>query len=230
MAIINDHIANFNETAKCLLLSQGQVEAQDLLSKVNFIHERLPDWLKLPVDKDNRELFALKGNRAEVRALPSTEKAGHGFQGSLITRDELARHEYARDNYRAVARSGAPMVELSTANKQDPTNYFQEKTEEYYYHPETVKRVLPSGVEIYTNPTKPGTCLVFLAWWLRPVREEGLTLQEWWDSRIAPRFTSLEIEEQFPSSIQDVFKPSITKAYFETQALEDMGYRLNRIL
>ena len=224
LAIINDHIANFNETAKCLLLSQGQIEAQDLLSKVNFIHANLPDWLSMPVDKDNRELFALKGTNAQVRALPSTEKAGHGFQGSLITRDELARHEFARENFRAVARSGAPMVELSTANKEDPTNYFQEKTEEYYFHPDTELYTYPSGVELYTNKTKPGTCLVFLSWELRPSREEGMSNEEWWNSRVVSRFTPLEIEEQYPTYITDVFKASITRAFFESQALEDMGY------
>lgn len=224
MGILNDHIANFNETSKCLLFSQGQTEAQDLLNKVGFIHEKLPDWMRMPIDKDNRELIYIKANRAEVRALPSTEKAGHGFQGTMVTRDELARHEYARENFRAVARSQAKMIELSTANKGDPTNYFQEKTSEFYYDPDTVCNVLPSGLELYTNENKPGQCLVFLSWMLRPVRDENMTLDEWWNSRIVPRFTPLEIEEQYPSKITDVFKASVTKAYFDYQALDDMGY------
>jgi len=224
MAIISDWYANFGETAKCLLLSQGQTEAQDLLSKLSFVHENLPAYLRLPIDKDNREMFALKGNHAEIRALPSTEKAGHGFQGSLVVRDELARHENARENYRAVARSGAKLVELSTANKKDPTNYFGEKTEEFWLDPLTEKRVYPSGLELYTNEKKPGVCLVFLSWKLRPTRVEGMTLDEWWDSRILPRYTAEEIEEQFPEKIEDVFKASITRAYFEFSALDDMGY------
>ncbi len=224
VAIINDWVANFGETAKCLLLSQGQTEAQDLLSKLSFVHENLPAYLRLPIDKDNREMFALRGNHAEIRALPSTEKAGHGFQGSLVSRDELSRHENARENYRAVARSGAKMIELSTANKKDPTNYFQEKTEEFWRDPLTVKRVYPSGLELYTNEKKPGVCLVFLSWKLRPVREEGMTLDEWWDRNVLPRFTVEEIEEQYPAVIEDVFKASLTRAYFEHKALEDMGY------
>jgi len=206
------------------MLSQGQTEAQDLLSKVDFVHSNLPDYLKLPTSTNNREAFTLRDGRNEIRALPSTEKAGHGFQGTLATRDELARHEFARENFRAVARSGAKQIELSTANKADPTNYFGEKTEEFYNHPQTVKYVYPSGVELYTNPTKPGQCLVFLAWNLRPTRVEGMSLQEWWDSRILPRYTAAEIEEQFPATIEDVFEASIIRAYFEFQALEDMGY------
>jgi len=184
--------------------------------------------MKLTPDSDNREVFTLKNRRVEIRALPSTDKAGHGFQGTLVVRDELARHEYARDNFRAVARSGAKLVELSTANKAPSPNtqndYFGEKTEEFYLNPTTVKEVYPSGLELYTNPNKPGQCLVFLSWFLRPTRMEGLTNVEWWDSRIVPRFTPLEIEEQYPREITDVFKASLVRAFFEMQALEDMGF------
>ena len=226
VSIINLWIALFSETSKCLLLSQGQTEAQDLLSKVDFVHSHLPDYLQMPTSTNNREAFTLRDNGAEIRALPSTEKAGHGFQGTLITRDELARHEFAEDNFRAVSRSGARLIELSTANKKDSTNYFGAKTSEFYYHSQTVKYVYPSGVELYTNPAKPSQCLVFLSWDLRPTRLEGMSLREWWDSRILPRYTALEIEEQFPKHITDVFKASVTKAYFEASVLEDMGYDL----
>jgi len=206
------------------MLSQGQTEAQDLLSKVDFIHSNLPEYLRLPTTTNNREELTFRGGRNEIRALPSTEKAGHGFQGTLVTRDELARHEEARANFRAVARSGAKLIELSTANKADPTNYFGEKTSEFYNDPLTIKYVYPSGVELYTNPNKPAQCLIFLAWDLRPTRLEGMTLEEWWDSRVVPRYTAAEIEEQFPKYITDVFKASIVRAYFEYTALEDMGY------
>lgn len=206
------------------MLSQGQTEAQDLLSKVDFIHSNLPGYLRLPTNTNNREMLTFRDGRNEIRALPSTDKAGHGFQGTLVTRDELARHEEARANFRAVARSGAKLIELSTANKEDPTNYFGEKTEEFYNDPQTVKYVYPSGVELYTNPNKPAQCLVFLSWKLRPTRLEGMTLEEWWDSRVMPRYTAAEIEEQYPLDITDVFKASLVRAYFEYKALEDMGY------
>lgn len=223
LSIYNEWIANFSKTAKCLLLSQGQIEAQDLLSKITFIHEHIPDYLKFPIDRDNREFISFKGNYSQIRALASTEKAGHGYQSTVTTRDELARHPYARENFRAVARAGGKLIELSTANKTEQNNYFQEKTLEFYNDPQTVKEVLPSGLELYTNPTRPRTCLVFLAWNLRPVREEGMTLKEWYDTTIVPNFTPLEIEEQFPTKIQDVFKESGVRAYFEEQALDDMS-------
>ena len=228
VAMINLHIALFNETCKCLLLSQGQTESFDLLSKVGFIHSCLPDYLRLPTDKDNREAFVLRDGRSEVRALPSTDKAGHGFQGSLVTRDELARHDFARDNFKAVARSGARMIELSTANKHPSPStqngYFGEETEAFWCDTETVKYVYPSGVELYTNENRPGQCLVFLGWRLRPTRRENLSLDEWWAREVESRYTPQDIEEQFPSRIEEVFRASLTRAYFEITALDDMGY------
>ena len=217
-------ISIYSETSKCLLLSKGQTEAQDLLDKIDFIHSHLPEFLKTPTTTNNREAFVLKKNRAEIRALPSTKGAGHGFQGTLVIRDELSRHEEARENYRAVARSGAKMLEISTANKKDPANYFQETTSEFWSNPLTEKKVYPSGLELYTNEQKPGVCLVFLGWKLRPVRKDGLTLDEWWDTYILPRYSKEDIEEQFPATIEEVFQASVQRAYFEYQALDDMGY------
>jgi len=227
MAIYNIWTAIFSKTAKCLLLSQGQIEAQDLLSKILFIHEYMPPFLKFDIDNANREFISFKGNYAQIRALASTEKAGHGFQSSLVTRDEVARHEYARENFRAVARSGGKLVELSTANKTSQNNYFSEKTKEFFQDEETVKKVYDSGLELYTNPKRPRTCLVFLSWKLRPVREEGMTLDEWYQMEIVPNYTRLEIEEQFPEKIEDVYRESGVRAYFDEQALDDMAIQVD---
>jgi hypothetical protein len=186
--------------------------------------------MRFTVDKDNREFISFKGNYSQIRAMPSTEKAGHGYQASVVTRDELARHPYARENFRAVGRSidsGGKLIELSTANKTEPDNYFQEKTSEFYLNPDTVKTVLPSGLELYTNPNRPKQCLVFLSWKLRPVRTEGMTLDEWFKNNILTKYTSLEIEEQYPSTIEDVFRSSGVRSYFESEVLDAMAYEIS---
>lgn len=224
MALLNLWTVLFNSTAKCLLLSQGQEEAKDLLKKVNFIHANLPKHLKIPTAKDSRTEMSFKNEMTEILALPSTQKAGHGFQGTLITRDEVARHEHARENFTAVARAGGKLVELSTANKQDDNNYFGQKTSDYYYAQNTVKKVFDSGLELFTNPDMPDTCMIFLAWDLRPVRKDGLSLEDWWRRSVLPKYTALQIEEQYPSTIEDVFKASISLGYFDFEALDDMGH------
>lgn len=226
LAIYNAWVANFNTTSKCLMLSQGQIEAQDLLSKVLFIHDYLPDYLKFPIDNSNREYISFHGTYSQIRALSSTDKAGHGFQATVVTRDEVARHEFARDNYKAVARSGAKLIELSTANKLvspgKQAAYFGEKTYEFWQHPKTKRIVYPSGLELYTNEDRPKTAMVFLAWNIRPVRVGDMPLDEWWKVYVEGEYTPAEIEEQYPSCIGDVFKESGVRAYFDEDALNEM--------
>jgi hypothetical protein len=227
-------MANFNNTAKCLLLSQGQTQAQDLLSKITFIHEHIPEHMRFPLDKDNREFISFKGNYSQIHALASTEKAGHGYQGSVVTRDEVARHPFAKDNFRAVGRavdSGGKMIELSTANKtaspESQEYYFHEKTYDFWTAPDTVKTVFPSGLVLYTNPKKPKQCLVFLSWELRPVRTEGMTLEEWYKDNILAKYSALDIEEQYPTTIEDVFRTSGVRSYFESEVLDAMAYEIS---
>jgi len=54
-----------------------------------------------------------------------------------------------------------------------------------------------------------------------------MTLDEWWNSEIATNWTPAQIEEQYPSTIQDVFKESGVRAYFEEVALDDMSLEID---
>jgi hypothetical protein len=229
MSIFADWVAKYSETAKILLLSQGQKEAYDLLEKIKFIETHLPGYMQSPTQIDNREMIKFQDTGNEIMALPSTDKAGHGYQATLIIRDEVARHEYARDNFKAVSRAidaGGKLIELSTANKKaamaSQEGYFQEKSQEFIRRPETKLTKLDSGLELYTNKNIPDMCLVFLGWKLRPVRQEGMTLDEWYNSRIETRYLPEEIEEQYPAKLSDVFKTTAVGAYFEQKALDEM--------
>jgi len=37
----------FNDSARVLFMSQGEKEAWDMVSKAKFIHDKLPDFLRL---------------------------------------------------------------------------------------------------------------------------------------------------------------------------------------
>lgn len=230
IAIYNLWLANFSQTAQCLLFSQGQVEAEKLLDKVKFIHEHLPDYLKFPVSGANNLFLSFKGNYAEIRALPSTDKSGHGFQATLVTRDEVARHPYARDNFKAIARSGGKIIELSTANNTAPPEkqeyYWRETTYTFWKHPSTVKKVYESGLELFTNPEMPTTCMVFLNRWLRPTRIEGKSLQQWFKEEILSKWRQEDIDEQFPEKIEDTFRGAGIQQYFDEATLDAMGQDL----
>lgn len=102
-----------------LLLSQTEPDAIELLDKVKFIYERLPDTLKVRIGRDNTRILEFADLHSAIRALPSTEKAGRGFTGSLVVADEHAFHQWAVANMAAVdptIEAGGQFLSLSSAN------------------------------------------------------------------------------------------------------------------
>lgn len=73
-----------------LLFSQGQLEANELISRISFMyyehqeHERLPRLVR----ENTSELEWSNGSI--VRSLPATKKAGRSFTASLVVFDEFA--------------------------------------------------------------------------------------------------------------------------------------------
>ena len=212
--------AQFSSAAKVLALSQGEDEAWDLLSKARFIWNREPEYMRLPIEHDARG-WAQFSTGSEIKALPSTDKAGRGTDATLVIRDELAKHPYGADNYTAISPaidSGGQLVDLSTIDKIDPQNHFTERIQKALIGAN--KKTLSSGLEVYTSKT--GALLVFAGWKLRPVRQEGMTLDEWFETRIKPKYSAFEIEQEYPATLDESLKPSQAKAFFDTDALESM--------
>jgi len=219
--------AHFNEIGKNLYLSQGETEAWELISKSRFIWEHLPEYMRKPLDNDTRAWLSFSGGHSEMRALPSTKKAGSGYNATVVIRDELYNHPEGEDNFGCISPAidaGGQMINLSAVYGEDMSNHFVGRVSDFYYQRDTVKEVYPSGLELYTNPRYPSRALVFLGWRLRPTRLEGLTLEEFYESRLRPRYTQRQLDRQYPECIEDTLRISPTSNFFEFSALEDMGY------
>jgi len=217
----------FNDVAKNLYLSQGENEAWELISKTKFMWENLPPYMRTPLDNNTRAWITFKWSYSEIKALPSTDKAGSGYNATLVVRDELYNHPKAEENFSYITPSidaGGQLINLSAVYGDDMSNHFVIRVSDFYSHPDTVKKVYPSGLELYTNKNQPSRALVFLGWRLRPVRLEGLTLDEFYESRLKPRYTAHQLDRQYPSKIEDTLRISLSSNFFEVQALEDMGY------
>ena len=117
------------KNANVLMLSAGEVEAGVLLGKSSFINAHLPTFLRLKTSHDGAELLAFSDVMSQIRALPSTEKAGVGETATLVIRDELEYHEYAEENYgqiRPTIGGGTQIVDLSTSRRSKPTSHFKQ--------------------------------------------------------------------------------------------------------
>ncbi len=213
----------FSESAKGLYISQGENEAWDMIGKSKFILTNLPSYLQLTQrHADNRSLLDFTANNSLITALPSTKDAGRSTDATFVFRDELKAHPYGRENFVSVSPcidSGGQIVDLSTIDKADTTNHFTERINKAMAG--ASRKVLPSGLIVFRGG-ESGAILVFGGWRLRPVREEGLSLEEWYDLRIKHRYTDFDREQEYPETVEDALKPAQTKAFFDISATESM--------
>jgi len=226
IAGIGAHTVEFRDNARVVYFSQGETDAWELLSKSKFIHDNTPDYMKHNVTNESRGWLKLE-NKSEIKAMPSTEKAGRGIDATLVVRDELAFHPYGRENFYAVGAavdSGGKAIDLSTINKfagpDDASYHFTDRvirTKEQCRQ----EKILPSGVRLFSNE-ETKKALVFLGWDLRPTRQEGMSLEQWFELKIKPKYTAIEIEQEYPKTLEEALKTPETTAFFERSALEDM--------
>lgn len=111
--------AMFRPGQRVLLISKGQDEANDLLEKVIFIFDRLPEWMR-PAHRENTSSLRFPDLDSEIESLPATMSVGRSKTASLVILDEHGHQRWARKIYLALK----PVVEMgklfsiSTANGQ----------------------------------------------------------------------------------------------------------------
>jgi hypothetical protein len=221
-------LALFHSNTKVLVISQKEDDAFELIKKARFILNHLPDWMKEIPDGDSKSELVFKSRNSEIKSLPSTDNAGKGYNASLVIRDELSEHPKGKDNYDSISPSidsGGSLIDLSTILKNSPNNHFTNRCEEIRNRGTVTE--YESKLQICSNPDTVAK-LVFIPWDARPVRDEGMSLQDWWDSRIVPKYyyNTIGREQNYPKSIDEALKPSTIKMFFENQALDEMQYQL----
>ncbi len=196
--------AIFNDNVRVLMLSQGESEAWDLVAKCKFIWRWLPDFLKPSAGHDSRGWLEFPELASEIRALPSTEKAGRSTDATIVVMDEKEQHPYARENFIAIGPTidaGGQSIEISTIEKMNLDSHFQERYKQ------------ARGGENNAFP-------VFLGWKLRPVREEGMTLESWFEERVRRKYTPWQIEQEYPESEEQAMAPPKVRAFFDPDATD----------
>ncbi len=197
--------ALFNDSAKVLFLSQGEDEAWDMISRAKFIYGQLPEFFHTyaPIRHDSRSVLTFENMHSELKALPSTDKAGRGTDATLVVRDELAYHPYASENFAAIGPAvdaGGQLIDLSTRSI-DLSNHFMQRV----------------------NKARQGNAhFVFLGWKLRPTRIEGIPLDDWFENQIKQKYSAEEIEREYPSDIDEALRPPRTVCRFDVDALSGM--------
>jgi hypothetical protein len=194
---------------RVLMVSINEDEAIKVVNRVFDMFMSLPEHLRFEarVTKPTRdarpttliEFTFPDGRISTVVGLPSTRRAGHGETATIVILDEYARHEYARDSWKATfatADNGGQILVISTAN-----GVSNEQTGEgnFFHH-------------LYVNAESYGIFTRFLGWYLHPDRDED------WYTKNARALPAADRAEQFPRNPEDAFI-NTGECWFDMEAL-----------
>lgn len=192
------HKAFFEKGRMTLLLSKGQLEANDLLDRIRFMYQNLPDWMRRigpSITKDNTtEIIFSNGSR--ILSLPAAKDSGRSLTASVVVLDEAAFLQFADDIYTGLKPTidgGGQMIILSTANGIG--NLF---------HQLWVKA--QSKLNNYVA--------VFLPWWARPGRD-----QAWYDRTLSDSTNPKLVRQEYPRTADEAFLVS-GRTRFEPEWLD----------
>ncbi len=220
--------ALFSPSAKILYMSAKEDLAWQLVSKSSFIRDNLPPYLRRPSMHTGKAYVDFAGNSSEIQALASVAGAGRGTDATLIVRDELRDHPEGKANFLAVSPAidaGGQLIDLSTYNKYDLENHFSERVASFLT--ESTRIDYKSGIVVFEKQRVVGdkirkSCLVFLGWNIRPIREQGLTNDEWFQLKVIPRYSESDREQEYPLTIEEMLRQPKTRQFFDIDALNEI--------
>lgn len=194
----------FHRDKNVLALATTQATARNLVTKVIYMYDNLPKWLKLPHTEKNKLSLRLK-NGSRILAKSSNADAARSEAVSLLLIDEAAFIDNIDDTFAAAQQTlatGGQCMALSTPNGIG--NWF---------HKTWVKA---QNKENSFLPVK-------LPWTVHP--ERG---QEWRDRQdrdLGKRMAAQECDCDFLASGDTVFEPEYLTYYEETFQAEPVERR-----
>jgi len=180
----------FQKDKNVLCIATKQETAKNMVTKVKFMFENLPSWLKIPADENNKLTLRLS-NGSQVKAVSAAGDAGRSEAVSLLIIDEAAFidgvEEIWASSQQTLATGGGAIV-LSTP--YGTGNWF---------HKTWVKA--EAGI---TEEGVPSFLPIKLPWYVHPERDEKWRKNQ--DSLLGdPRLAAQECDCDFNTSGDTVF-------------------------
>lgn len=187
----------FHEARTVAIFSKNGTASTEMKERSKFIWAQLPDWMRLPVGRDNDEVMEFPSMNSKIQSFPATEDAGRMSSATLVIIDEWAFHRYAYKNWGAIAPTAEKaknLICISTADGR--ANLYYEKWME-----------AKNG----ENDFFP----VFISWKARPGRN-----MEWW-ARMKRNLGTLLALQEYPLNENDAFLIA-GDCFFEVDNLHEM--------
>ena len=197
-------LMTFHKDKNVLALATTQATARNLVTKVIFMYDQLPKWLRLPAVEKNKLSLRLK-NGSRVQAKSSSPDAARSEAVSLLLMDEAAFIENVDETFTAAQQTlatGGQCMALSTPNGVG--NWFHLTWEK---------------AESGENSFLP----IRLPWTVHPERNQDWRDQQ--DSDLGPRMAGQECECDFLASGDTVFEPDDMSYYEQTYEKDPLERR-----
>ena len=200
------HMMLFQKDKAILVVATKQDTAKNLVTKVKFMYDGLPSWLKLGFIENNKLALRLK-NGSQIKAVSAASDAGRSEAISLLIIDEAAfieenRIEEIWGSSQQTLATGGKSIVLSTPNGTG--NFF---------HRMWVK------AEEGTNGFTP----IKLPWTVHPERNKEWRSKQ--DDELGLRMAAQECDCDFTTSGNIVFNPEILNYFDQTYIIDPVERR-----
>ncbi len=189
----------FEQDKNILVLATTQATAKNMVTKVRFAYDNLPQWMQLPVLEHNRLSLRLK-NGSQIKAVSAAADSARSEAVSLLVIDEAAFIDRIDDIFTAAQQTlatGGRCIALSTPNGVG--NWFHREF---------------SRAQIGENRFIP----ISLPWTVHPERTQDWREEQ--TAQLGPRAAAQECDCDFSTSGDTVLEPSTLNWYQENTSLE----------
>ena len=199
----------FYKDKNVLCLATKQETAKNMVTKVRFMYNNLPAWLKIPADENNKLSLKLS-NGSQIKAVSAAGDAGRSEAVSLLLVDEAAFIDNIGEIWASAQQTlatGGGAIVLSTP--YGTGNWF---------HQTWVK----AEADTSNNPNK--FLPIKLPWYVHPERNEDWRKLQ--DELLGdPRLAAQECDCDFATSGDTVFFPEYIEFYEKTYMKEPIERR-----
>jgi hypothetical protein len=195
----------FHKDKNVLCIATKQDTAKNMVTKVRFMYDNLPSWLKgAEKPLENNKLLLKLANGSQVKAVSAAGDAGRSEAASLLIIDEAAFIESIEEIYASAQQTlatGGGCIALSTPNGTG--NWFHQTWQK---------------AEIGDNSFVP----IRLPWSVHPERDQIWRDRQ--DSDLGIRMAAQECDCDFATSGDTVFEPDII-GWYEVNLMDPIEKR-----
>ena len=198
-------LMTFHKDKNILCIATKQETAKNMVTKVKFMYENLPSWLKIKADENNKLNLRL-ANGSQIKATSASSDAGRSEAVSLLLIDEAAFIDNIGEIWASAQQTlatGGGCIALSTP--YGTGNWFHQTW---------------TRAEAAENQFLP----IKLPWYVHPERDDTWRKQQ--DELLGdPRMAAQECDCDFSTSGDIVFYPELIDFYEKTYVKDPMEKR-----